>query len=386
MTIGVLGGGQLGRMLALAGVPLGLSFRFLDPSADSPAAEVGELIVGEFKHAPTLRRFAKGLDAITYEFENVPVACVERLVSLGASSGCGVFPNAMSLRTAQDRLLEKQLFGRVGLRVPAYAAVDSQEELDAAVERIGLPAVLKTRRMGYDGKGQKVLRTRGDVEGAVAQLAPGFGSAAVTKTRSAKAGLILEQFVKFDREVSIIAVRSRSGEFRAYPLTENQHSEGILRVSRALVGERGRGEDASITKQAQKHAKRIMRELDYVGVLAIEFFVRDGELLGNEMAPRVHNSGHWTIDGAVTSQFENHVRAILGLPLGSCAARGECVMINLIGELPPLEGMLEIEGAKVHLYGKEPRPGRKIGHVTCVGADGKGVEAAVRRVGRVMGE
>ncbi len=354
MTIGILGGGQLGRMIALAGIPLGLSFRFLDPAPDAPAAAVGELIVGDFNHAPTLRRFANGLDAVTFEFENVPVAALERLAALGLE----VYPNANSLRTAQDRLLEKQLFERVGLRVPAYAPVDSQHELDATISTIGLPAVLKTRRMGYDGKGQLVLRRKTDIHSAVATLAP-------TAARgNSPAALILEQFITFEREVSLIAVAGKDGSRAFYPLTENVHREGILRTSRAPAA----GVSNLVRTRAQAAVGKIIDTLGYIGTLAVEFFVHDGQLLANEMAPRVHNSGHWTIDAAVTSQFENHLRAVLGWPLGDTSLRSPCVMHNLIGDAPPLDKMLGVEGAHVHLYGKASRPGRKVGHVTCLHA------------------
>lgn len=373
MTIGILGGGQLGRMLALAGIPLGLSFRFLDPTPDSPAREVGDLVVGDFDDPKALRRFAKGLSIVTFEFENVPVASVERLAAMDLD----VFPNARSLRTAQDRILEKQLFEREGIAVPPYAAIDSQADLDAAVERLGLPAVLKTRRMGYDGKGQKVLRRPEDVRGAVAELSPHASKPNAKKNSPSDkkgttkrgiqsgAGLIVERFVKFEREVSMIAVAARDGSIATYPLTENVHKGGILRTSTIPAS----SISPSAARRADAAVRRVVASLGYVGVLAIEFFVHNGELLGNEMAPRVHNSGHWTIDGAVTCQFENHLRAILGLPLGSTAARGPCVMHNLIGTVPPTDAMLAIDGAKLHLYGKEPRAGRKLGHITAIGSD-----------------
>ncbi|MGE3109530.1 MAG: 5-(carboxyamino)imidazole ribonucleotide synthase [Phycisphaerales bacterium] len=370
-VVGVLGGGQLGRMLGLAGIPLGLSFRFLDVVSDAPAEAVGDLVVGEsFQEAGALREFARGVDVVTYEFENVPAACVERLRTMGV----GVEPNGEALATAQDRLLEKRLFERVGLRVPKYSAVDTQEELERAVEEIGLPCVLKTRRMGYDGKGQRVLRTGSDVGGAVAALTKG-GHA-----KDGRAGQIVEQFVKFDREVSIIAVGGASGEGAMYPLAENRHENGILSTTRIPA----RSISAAARQDAEKSVWRIVKTLGYVGVLAVEFFVKDGVFYANEMAPRVHNSGHWTIEGAMTSQFENHLRAILGWPLGSTAARGACVMHNLVGVIPGMEEMLAVEGACVHLYGKSARPGRKVGHVTCIGGDDSAVEAASRRMERII--
>jgi len=383
MMVGILGGGQLGRMIALAGIPLGVRCRFLDPSSDAPAGQVGELVVGEFTDRKVLRAFAKGLDVVTYEFENVPVEAVEFLSTLKRKDGSPlpVHPNANALRTAQDRLLEKQLFERVGVKVPPYAKVDSQRELEDALKTIGLPAVLKTRRMGYDGKGQCVLRTRKDVAGAVKALRPGKGL-------TNEAGLIVEAFVKFDREVSIIAVqgdRKLDNFAGTYPLVENRHEGGILRTSRVL---RQEGSDR-IDLQASELAYRIMAELDYIGVLAVELFVKDGKLLGNEIAPRVHNSGHWTIEGAATSQFENHLRAVAGWPIGSMEPLAYVIMHNLIGNVPPIEKMLAAGSAHVHLYGKEPRPGRKVGHVTCVSqfdssleADSEEIDRLIRRGGR----
>jgi 5-(carboxyamino)imidazole ribonucleotide synthase len=341
VIVGVLGGGQLGRMLGLAGLPLGLEFRFLDPSADAPSRFVGDLIVGDFSDRRLLREFAAGVDVITYEFENVPADSVEFLAERAA-----VYPPAGALRVAQDRLLEKQLFTRLGIPTPAFAPVNSQADLAAAVETLGLPAVLKTRRFGYDGKGQLVLRTPGDVEGAFAQLGGGE--------------LILEAFVRFDREVSVLVARSTVGEEAVYPIVQNHHAGGILRLSLAPAP----GVTPELQAEAERCARLIVEAVGYVGVLAIEMFQVGDRLLANEMAPRVHNSGHWTIEGARTSQFENHLRAVLGWPLGSVEAVGHSAMVNLIGIIPPPPAMLEVPGAHVHLYGKEPRPGRKVGHVT----------------------
>lgn len=348
MIVGVLGAGQLGRMLALAGYPIGLRFRFLDPDADAPAGHVGELVAGAFDDPAALERFARGVDVFTYEFENVPVETVKRLASRAP-----VFPPAAALEIAQDRRLEKELFARMGLAVPPFEAVGTPDELRQAISRIGTPAVAKTRRMGYDGKGQHVIRRHGDADAAWAAL----GAHAMNH-----GGLIVESFVPFDAEVSILGVRGRDGSTRFYPLVQNTHEGGILRESRVPAA----GAAAALQREAEAACARIMVELAYVGVLAIEFFVRDGRLLGNEMAPRVHNSGHWTIEGAATSQFENHLRAICGWPLGDCAARGRIVMTNLIGHAPPIAELLAAPGAHVHLYGKAPRAGRKIGHVTVV--------------------
>jgi 5-(carboxyamino)imidazole ribonucleotide synthase len=301
MLIGILGAGQLGRMLALAGYPLGLRFRFLDPAADSPARSLGEFVHAEFTDHSALARFAEGLDLVTFEFENVPVEAVELL-----SARVPVYPGAAALREAQDRLAEKTCFQACGLEVHEFAPASTRGEFDAAVAGLGLPCVVKTRRMGYDGKGQAVARTRADADAAWHRLGA--------------CPLLIERFVPFEFEVSILAVRSRTGESVYYPLTQNTHAGGILRTSIAPAP-RGTPE---LQSRAEAYAARVLDSLNYVGVLAIEFFVvQDSShptgvrLLVNEMAPRVHNSGHWTIEGARTSQFENHLRAITGLPLGS---------------------------------------------------------------------
>jgi 5-(carboxyamino)imidazole ribonucleotide synthase len=341
MKIGVLGAGQLGRMLALAGYPLGLSFRFFDPVETSCVEELAPRVRGEYEDPDGLERFANGLDAITYEFENVSVGAARHLERFAP-----VFPPPAALEASQDRLTEKSLFRELGIDTPPFADVNSQGGLADAVARIGLPAVLKTRRMGYDGKGQLVLRTEADVEAAWEALGG--------------RPLILEGFVPFDREVSILAARGRDGATAFYPLIENHHAGGILRLSLAPAPEL----DPALQARAEEYAKRLLDRLGYVGVLALELFQVGGELLANEMAPRVHNSGHWTIEGAETSQFENHVRAVAGLPLGSTALRGYSAMVNLIGTTPSREDVLTIEGAHLHLYGKEPRAGRKLGHIT----------------------
>jgi len=316
VTVGVIGGGQLGRMLALAGIPLGLSFRFLDPGADAPAGEVGELLIGEYDDPGLLDRLADGARAVTYEFENVPVEAARRV---------GAVPGAAALEAAQDRLTEKLLFRRLG--IPTVRINDEVETF---------PALLKTRRLGYDGKGQRLVETR-----------PGTVP-----------GHVLEERVAFDRELSLIAVRGQLGETRFYPLVENVHRDGILRTSRTPAANANQAE-------AEAYATKILDELDYVGVLALELFDVGGKLLANEIAPRVHNTGHWTIEGSETSQFENHVRAILGLPLGSTESR-PAVLVNLIGTVPTTLDVLEIPHAHLHLYGKQPRRGRKLGHITLV--------------------
>ena len=303
-------------MLALAGIPLGLSFRFLDPVADAPAREVGELLTGEYDDPELLDRLADGAAAVTYEFENVPVDAARRV---------GAVPSAAALETAQDRLAEKLLFRRLG--IPTVRIDDEVETF---------PALLKTRRLGYDGKGQRLVETR-----------PGTVP-----------GHVLEERVAFDRELSLIAVRGGLGETVFYPLVENVHRDGILRTSQVPAANADQAE-------AEAYATKLLDELEYVGVLALELFDVGGKLLANELAPRVHNTGHWTIEGSETSQFENHLRAILGLPLGSTESR-RAVLANLIGTLPRVSEVLEIPHAHLHLYGKEPRPGRKLGHVTLV--------------------
>ena len=341
MTIGILGGGQLGYMLALAGYPLGLHFRFLDPSPEAPVGRIAQRVTADYTDQAALEKFSSGLELVTYEFENVPVEAANFL-----AERVPVYPPPAALEAAQDRLAEKNLFRKLGIAATEFAPVSNSGELDAAVKTLGLPAVLKTSRMGYDGKGQWILRSAEDVAKAKFELPP--------------VKLILERFVPFTRELSVIAVRSRNGETAIYPLVENHHRNGILRLSLAPAPRL----EPSILRDAERAAHRILESLKYVGVLAIEFFEREGELLANEMAPRVHNSGHWTIEGAITSQFENHLRAVLGLPLGSTGPAGHCAMLNLIGNLPESSEVLAVPDAHFHLYGKSPRPGRKLGHVT----------------------
>ncbi len=341
LTVGVLGGGQLGRMLALAGYPLGLRFRFLDPARDAPASHLAPHIGEDFNDTQALSRFVAGVDLVTYEFENVPLESARFL-----SQRAPIFPPVAALEVAQDRLVEKKFFEKLEIPVPPFAAVETRLQLESAVAQIGLPCVLKTRRFGYDGKGQFVLRHERDIDAAWQAL----GGVA----------LILESFVSFDREVSIIAARARDGAAAWYPLVENHHRDGILRLSLAPAPHCS----DELQEMAQSHARRLMEALNYVGVLAIEFFERDGELLVNEFAPRVHNSGHWTIEGAQTSQFELHLRAICDWPLGDTTARGHCAMSNIIGTLPDIKSVLDTPGAHLHLYGKKPQPNRKLGHIT----------------------
>jgi 5-(carboxyamino)imidazole ribonucleotide synthase len=341
MTIGILGGGQLGYMLALAGYPLGLHFRFLDPSPEAPVGRIANRVTADFNDALALEKFSHGLEVVTYEFENVPVAAAKFL-----AERVPVYPPAVALEEAQERLREKRLFRRLGIPTTEFAEIGKREDLDAAVRQVGLPSMLKTCRMGYDGKGQWLLQTAEEV----GKLRPELPDVP----------MILEKFVPFTRELSILGVRGRGGEMAFYPLILNHHRGGILRLSLAPAPDL----TASLQQEAEHAAQKVLEALDYVGALCIEFFEVGGRLLANEMAPRVHNSGHWTIEGAVTSQFENHLRAILGMPLGSTAAVGVSAMINLIGEIPESAEVLNVSNAHLHLYGKEPRAGRKLGHVT----------------------
>ena len=357
MTIGILGGGQLGYMLALAGYPLGLHFRFLDPSPEAPVGRIATRITAQFTDRSALKKFAAGLELVTYEFENVPVETARFL-----AERVPVLPPPAALEAAQDRLNEKRLFQGLGIATTEFAAVAGREVLDGAVRQIGLPAILKTCRMGYDGKGQWILRNAEDVSRAEDELPATDAAARKRKATepAEQAPFVLERLVPFARELSVLAVRGRTGETAVYPLVENHHRAGILRMSLAPAPQL----DPAIQRAAEDAARRVFDALQYVGVLAIEFFEHEGRLLANEMAPRVHNSGHWTIEGAVTSQFENHLRAVVGLPLGSTHAIGCSAMLNLIGELPDSAEVLAVRNAHLHLYGKSARAGRKLGHVT----------------------
>jgi 5-(carboxyamino)imidazole ribonucleotide synthase len=360
MRVGILGAGQLGRMLAIRGYPLGMRFRFLDRAPDAPAADLGEMVTADFTDFNALARFAKELDVVTWEFENVPVAAAEFL-----AQRVPVHPPPRALAVAQDRLEEKRFFESLGIPVPPFRAVDDRAALDDAIREIGTPAILKTRRLGYDGKGQFTLHSPGDAEAAFAALGA--------------VPLILERRVPFRRELSILAARSRSGDVVCYPLVENTHEQGILRLSRAPA----HAADA-LQQQAAAYITAALEELDYVGVLAIELFEHDGRLLASEMAPRVHNSGHWSMEGAVACQFENHLRAIAGYPLGSTAPTGHCAMLNVIGGMPDTAKLLAVPGAHVHLYGKEQRPGRKLGHVTVWATDAADVDRRLEQIEAIV--
>ena len=343
VRVGVLGAGQLGRMLALAGIPLNCSFVFVDPSADAPASALGAHVVCNYTDAAGLEALA-ACDVVTYEFESVPVEAADTLAERAP-----VFPPPLALRVAQDRFLEKSRFRELGIATAPFEAVNSAEELALAVLKLGLPAVLKTRRLGYDGKGQVVLRRPEDVPAAWAAVAG--------------APSILEGFVRFERELSLLAVRGRGGEVRFYPLVENHHERGILRKSIAPAPAVPR----ELQGAAEQAASRILENLGYVGVLALELFQVGGTLVANEIAPRVHNSGHYSIEGSRTSQFENHLRAIIGLPLGDTSPLSPSCMLNLVGSLPDSAAVLAVPDAHLHLYGKSARAGRKVGHITVRG-------------------
>ena len=364
-TVGILGGGQLARMLALAGAPLGLRFLVLDSTADACAAQFAPLLRADYRDAAALAEFASRVDVATFDFENVPAESAQWL-----ANRVPVFPNPRALAVAQDRLAEKTLFREVGIAVPGFEPVADRAEFDAAIARIGTPSILKTRRLGYDGKGQFRLRTLADADAAWDALGAQAGTV----------GLILEAFVPFERELSVVAVRGRDGELRAWPLTENWHEHGILAASLAPARV-----EASLQARALDAARRVAEALDYVGVFALELFLRDGELVANEMAPRVHNSGHWTIEGARTSQFQNHLRAVLGLPLGDTAAVGHSAMLNWIGAMPDAGPVLRESGGYWHDYGKASREGRKVGHATLRTDTAVELADALQRVGEASG-
>jgi 5-(carboxyamino)imidazole ribonucleotide synthase len=349
--IGILGGGQLGRMLAMAAARLGLRCHIYAPDGDAPAFDVAHhTTVADYGDESALDRFAREVDVITYEFENVPAETATFL-----SARCPVLPDPAVLATTQDRLIEKSFIAGLGIPTAPYAAVDTRADLDAAVTRIGRPAVLKTRRFGYDGKGQAAIRDQTDLGAAWNEV-------------GARAS-ILETFVAFEREISVVAARDRVGRVECFDVTENEHRDHILKVSRVPAKV-----SAGTAAEAIRIAGTIAHAVDYVGVLAVEMFVVAGttghDVLVNEIAPRVHNSGHWTLDGASVSQFEQHVRAIIGWPLATPVRRGRVEMMNLIGaEVEDYARWLTVPGAALHLYGKaRMRPGRKMGHVTQVWA------------------
>ncbi|WP_018525076.1 5-(carboxyamino)imidazole ribonucleotide synthase [Alkalispirochaeta alkalica] len=338
MRVGILGGGQLARMLALAGHPLGIECVVLDPAPDACAHVAASHIVGAYEDRPSLEQLVRVADVVTYEFENVPAPSVRLL-----EEHLPVYPPSEALALSRDRLTEKELFRDLGIPVVPFVAVDSLEALREAVDALGLPALVKTRCLGYDGKGQVLLRSRGEIPDAWEALGG--------------APAILEGFAEFSREISIVALRSRAGEIAFYPVSENTHQGGILHYSCST--------DSDLRqREAEDMAGSLLERLGYVGILALELFDTPRGLVANEMAPRVHNTGHWTIEGAGVSQFENHLRAVAGLPLGDTSRKGHSGMVNFIGAAPAQEAVLKIPHSHYHSYGKAPRPGRKIGHGT----------------------
>ncbi|MGB1583016.1 MAG: 5-(carboxyamino)imidazole ribonucleotide synthase [Solirubrobacterales bacterium] len=354
--VGIVGGGQLGRMLALAAAPLGVDCGVVDPSPSAGAGVAADHTIAAFDEIDALIEIAAKSDVVTFEFENVSAPALAAIESRAKLS-----PPTHALEASQDRLNEKLLFSELDIPIAPYMAVDSFADLESAFDAIAEPAILKTRRFGYDGKGQATVESSADLARAW--------------TSVGESPSVIERRVAFERELSVIAVRSSSGEIAIYPPAENLHVSGILRTSEAPANL-----SESLTKLANSYVTSLLTALDYVGVLALELFELDGELIANEFAPRVHNSGHWTIDAAPTSQFENHIRAILDLPLGSTSPVTDCLMVNLIGDSPALESLLAVPGAHVHLYDKEPRPGRKLGHVTVTATDELDLATASRRV------
>ena len=363
-TVGILGGGQLARMMALSAAPLGLRFLVLDTAPDACAGQFAPMVVGDYTDEAALAEFASKIDVATFDFENVPAESAQWL-----AARVPVFPSPRALAVAQDRLAEKTLFRELGIPVPDFADIDSRAALDQAVATLGTPCILKTRRLGYDGKGQFRIKSLADIDAAWDALGGQAGTV----------GLILEGFVAFERELSVVAVRGQDGEFRAWPLTENWHVDGVLSASLAPAAV-----DAAMQATALAHARALAEALDYVGVFALELFCRDGELLANELAPRVHNSGHWTIEGSETSQFQNHLRAVLGLPLGDTRMLGVACMLNWIGAMPDAGPVLREPGGHWHDYGKQPRAGRKVGHATLRAQDAAELAEALRRAGAAL--
>ncbi|MDM1772269.1 5-(carboxyamino)imidazole ribonucleotide synthase [Acinetobacter indicus] len=358
-TIGIFGGGQLGRMMAQAALPLNIQCTFFEASADCPSAALGTVYSSAAEHG--LQDFIQSADVFSLEFENTPLADVDVLTQSKA-----LHPPRQALAIAQNRLQEKALFDALQIPVAPYKAVDSLDSLQAAVAELGLPIVLKTATGGYDGKGQFVLRSADQIDQAWAELGP--------------AGLLIaESFVTFLREVSIIAVRGQNGDVKTWPLAENHHHHGIL--SHSIVPAPN---STDLQPVAQDYITRLLNHLNYVGVLTLELFVTEKGLYANEMAPRVHNSGHWSIEGAVCSQFENHVRAVAGLPLGSTDVVRPTVMVNIIGQHPKSEDVLALNGAHLHLYNKTEREGRKIGHITLMPNDSRELTSLCRQLAKIL--
>jgi len=351
VRVGILGGGQLARMLVEAGRPLGLDFVVVDPKPSACAGALAELVVADFAMAGDLEGL-RTCDFVTCDFENVPAEALDSLAGHAV-----VRPPAGALAAAQDRLVEKNLFVELGIETVPFRAVTTRAELAEAVDTLGYPAVLKTRRFGYDGKGQAVLRSAEDLEPAWRDL----GDQA----------LILERWIRFDHECAITAVRAADGELRCWPVSRTWHRDGILRLAGPLAVAEG------VQQRAEARVRALAESLEFVGCLTLELFVAGDELLANEFAPRVHNSAHWTIEGAACSQFENHLRAVCGLPLGETRAREASMMLNFIGTMPDRAAWLAHAGVCWHDYGKSAREGRKVGHATLIAPDAAALAEAL---------
>lgn len=364
--VGILGGGQLALMLAESVRKLGVKCTVLDPNEQCCASTICEQIVADYDDPAALKQLAQCSEVVTYEFENVPATAAEIIRPLRP-----IHPNPDALGYAQDRHHERGMFRELGISIPQYRAVDDAQSLQDALKELGTPAILKARTLGYDGKGQVLINSTAAADEAFATI----GSVPA----------IVDQFVAFARELSIIATRSVVGNIEYYPLSENVHRGGILRLSKAPA----RGVSAGLIEQAQHAARQILERFDYVGTLAVEFFQigsgDDATLVANEIAPRVHNTGHWTIEGAQTSQFENHMRAVMGMELGSPDPIGHSAMVNIIGDEPRPGALQSMPEAHVHMYGKAPRAGRKIGHVTLNAPSEQQLDALLERFTRVIG-
>jgi len=358
-TVGIIGAGQLGQMLEHAATNIGLSCTCLDISDHSPVSCTGNIGKAACESLNQLSAVAKSCDVVTYEFENVPAAVLRTV-----ETQCPVWPSPTALEYAQDRLAEKKLFQSLGIPVTGHRCVDSAEDLRKASESLGLPLIVKTRRLGYDGKGQRRLESPGEAASVFDDLGG--------------RDLVAEQIVPFDREVSAIGARGVDGEIATYALSKNEHREGILRIARAEVG------DTRLASIAHQYLKRLMIRLGYVGILTLELFVLEDQLLANEFAPRVHNSGHWTIEGAKTSQFENHLRAITGMPLGDTSVIGFPGMVNIIGKIPEDSAFDGIGDVILHNYEKSCRPGRKLGHATIIGENAAHRDQLLLRLNAVL--
>lgn len=362
LRIGVLGGGQLGRMMALAGYPLDLAFSFYESTPDCPSAALGKVFGDAQNSMASLDAFIESADVFTYEFENIPVSWVERIAAKKP-----VYPGVKSLAVSQNRLNEKKLFSSLNIPSARFAGINAEADLQAAANVLGLPLLLKTVTLGYDGKGQFLLKDTAQIPQAWAQLGE-------------QAPLIAEEFVRFKRELSIIAVRARDGSMVCYPLTENTHHQGILSHSIAPAPLM----ESTTQFTAEGYISAILQKLNHVGAFTVELFETDAGLLVNETAPRVHNSGHWTMEGAHCSQFENHVRAVAGLPLGSTVCEKPTAMINIIGQHPATAKILQQTDAHLHLYGKSEREGRKLGHITLTAGNHEELSERIRKIAEVL--